>query len=249
MARPPRLKRLSMEQFPEADAWFGEVVAAMNPFFAEVGDALSGNLTEENLKRQTEATTVKTGASLYATFSGGKVSFKNRLGITPKAVSLAQARPHTTELFNEEVDHVVGATGEPGFESSWLNYGSPYASASFYKSNGRVWLSGEIHTGTIGQSAFTLPAAYRPATDLIFPTESNGAFGQLIVGADGTVKPTVGSNAAFSLCGVSFRSATGSLAAAVGQPVWTVSSNGTITITYIPGLRSNTTYDLVFVIE
>lgn len=93
----------------------------------------------------------------------------------------------------------------PTLLNSWVDYGTPWEVAGYWKSEGVVTLKGLIKSGAVGSSAFTLPVAYRPPADLSFPTSSAGAFGLLQVLADGSVTPNVGSNVAFSLSGVSFR--------------------------------------------
>jgi len=83
---------------------------------------------------------------------------------------------------------------------------SPYGDAGYYKDeSGIVRLKGLIKSGTIGQTAFTLPIGYRPDTTLIFSVSSGGAYATLRVNSDGTVVPYTGANTYFSLDGVSFR--------------------------------------------
>lgn len=103
--------------------------------------------------------------------------------------------------------HEVGATGEPAFTNSWVNYSTPsYPAASFYKHLDRVYLTGLVKDGTVGAFAvFTLPEGYRPPNILHFPITSNGAYGTLVINATGTVQVTSGSNVWASLDGISFR--------------------------------------------
>jgi hypothetical protein len=84
----------------------------------------------------------------------------------------------------------IGTTGQPAFANSWVNYGAPYANASFLLGpDGYVRLHGTIKTGTLGSAAFTLPPMYRPAAAIPFLVLSNGAAGRVDVGSDGTVTP------------------------------------------------------------
>jgi hypothetical protein len=105
--------------------------------------------------------------------------------------------------------HTIGATGEPGFQNGWVNYGVGYQTAGFYKdSSGVVHLTGLIKAGTANTTAFTLPVGFRPAMFLHFPAVSNSAFGVLRIDYTGTVAPGVeGSTVWYSLDGVSFRAA------------------------------------------
>jgi hypothetical protein len=101
--------------------------------------------------------------------------------------------------------HEIGAGGEPAFTNSWVNFGGGNVTAAFRKApDGRVQLKGLVKTGTLGLSAFTLPAGYRPPVLLRFAVVSNGAFGYAAVGSDGTVAPTNGSNVSFALDQISF---------------------------------------------
>jgi hypothetical protein len=92
------------------------------------------------------------------------------------------------------------------FTNSWTNYNSSYNSAGYYKDAlGVVHLRGMISSGTMGNSAFTLPSGYRPGKILLRVVASNGAFGDVYIRPDGTVSPTVGNNAYVSLDGLSFK--------------------------------------------
>lgn len=101
----------------------------------------------------------------------------------------------------------IGASGAPAFENSWENYDSTtYATAAYMRDHlGFVHLKGEIKTGTVGATVFTLPEQYRPALKSSFATASNGAFGSIDVGSDGKVTAAVGSNVSMSLNPVLFR--------------------------------------------
>lgn len=112
-----------------------------------------------------------------------------------------------------EAVHEIGATGNPAFENSWVNYDSS-RKARFYKDPfGRVHLGGVVKTGTVPSTAFTLPEGYRPeytdasGPDAIFAISSNNAFGEALVKYDGQVIINNGSSAWASLDGISFRAA------------------------------------------
>lgn len=111
----------------------------------------------------------------------------------------------------EAVDlHVIGGTGQPAFEHSWVDYGAPYSKAAFIKDPaGFIRLTGVIKSGVVGSSAFTLPPGYRPAVDPgPFGVVSNGLFGRVDVAIDGTVTPiSPSSNSSVSLEGIVFKAA------------------------------------------
>lgn len=102
--------------------------------------------------------------------------------------------------------HVVSGTGEAAvFQNSWVYFGSG-AIPSYYKDPfTRVYLSGQVKSGTVGQAIFTLPPGYRPQQNCIFAVVSNGVLGVVTVNVDGTVVATSGNNTYFSLDGISFR--------------------------------------------
>lgn len=100
----------------------------------------------------------------------------------------------------------VGLTGQPAFQNSWVNYGTGWASAGFYKDPmGWVHLRGLVKSGTPPNVIFTLPPGFRPSVREVFATVSNDLIGRCDVAADGTVIPAVGSSTWFSLSGISFR--------------------------------------------
>ena len=64
------------------------------------------------------------------------------------------------------------------FEHSWVNYGGSYGNAAYMKDAfGVVHLRGMIKSGTVGSSAFTLPAGCRPPAQVLAVTISNSAIG------------------------------------------------------------------------
>ena len=94
MAQPPKLRNVPMEDFKDAPEWFQRYLQVLNPFLADVTDSLNGNLTSVNFKRQDEPPFIlKTEATVADTFSEGKLKIKNRLGVTPTVVTLAQCEP------------------------------------------------------------------------------------------------------------------------------------------------------------
>jgi hypothetical protein len=94
----------------------------------------------------------------------------------------------------------VGDPSQPSFQNGWTNVGGLYAPASFYKDFlNFVHLRGEIKSGTINLTAFTLPAGYRPEYRIHVGVDSNNAHGVLEILPDGEVLPVAGSNLSFQL--------------------------------------------------
>jgi hypothetical protein len=105
-----------------------------------------------------------------------------------------------------EARHYVGTTGQPAFQNSWVNYGSPYPLAAFYKDNqGIVHLEGMIKYGTMNAVIFTLPADYAPTQALHFVVNSNNTFGAVNIYTFGGVSAMIGSNVWIVLDGITFR--------------------------------------------
>lgn len=107
---------------------------------------------------------------------------------------------------HEEQWYEIGG-GWISFANSWGNYGSTFNTAAFRRdATGYVHLKGLIKDGTVGSSAFTLPAGWRPAARELCGTISNDAIGRVDVLSDGTVVPTAPSNNAYvSLDGITFK--------------------------------------------
>lgn len=94
----------------------------------------------------------------------------------------------------------------PTFTNSWSELGSGFAAVGYMKDSlGFVHLNGLITGGTIGTSAFTLPAGYRPLATQDLGTISNNAVGVVQVASTGTVTVSTGNIAWTSLCGLIFK--------------------------------------------
>lgn len=105
----------------------------------------------------------------------------------------------------------VGATGQPAFQNSWVNYGGGNEIAAFMKdASGFVHIKGLIANGTQGTVGFTLPAGYRPPEAIHFAALSNNLLGRVRVLANGEVwinEGPMGSNGWVSLAQCMFRAA------------------------------------------
>lgn len=106
--------------------------------------------------------------------------------------------------------HNIGTAGAPSFQNGWGNYGSGFEVAGFTKDPcGWVHLKGLVRGGLGSQTAFTLPAGYRPAASRLFPALAccNGA-ATIELRSDGTVtihpNQTTTVSAYTSLEGVAF---------------------------------------------
>ena len=93
----------------------------------------------------------------------------------------------------------------PTFENNWVNYGSPFSTAGYYKSNDRVYLKGLVKNGTVPSTIFTLPVGYRNGSTQIFTVFGNGLIARVDVMSTGAVYFNGGSNLWVNLDGISFR--------------------------------------------
>lgn len=111
------------------------------------------------------------------------------------------------QVAREPAYREITRPGQPGFQNSWVNFGSGWRNAGFWRDPfGMVYLRGLIKSGTVGSAAFTLPPGFRPAVSETFPTLSNGALGRVSVYTDGTVVPETPSNNTYvSLSGIFVR--------------------------------------------
>lgn len=67
------------------------------------------------------------------------------------------------------------------FSNSWANAGGGKAPAGVNKIDGKVELRGTVTGGTINTTIFSVPAAWLPAGDLIFPAYNNGVFCAILI--------------------------------------------------------------------
>lgn len=102
---------------------------------------------------------------------------------------------------------IIGDSGAPAFENSWVNFGGGHAVAAFLKDNqNMVVIKGLVKTGTPVSTVFTLPTGYRPAEKLIISSIAQGsAIAQINIDIDGTVDVNVGSSTWTSLNAITFK--------------------------------------------
>lgn len=116
-----------------------------------------------------------------------------------KPVSTAQQTALDTKANKTQPDWIV-----PTFLNSWVDFGSPYDTAGYYKDEfGVVHLKGMVKSGTAA-TVFTLPAGYRPGGTRRWASVYNGAFGYVQVDASGNVTSS-GSGGAIPLDVVQFK--------------------------------------------
>ena len=111
----------------------------------------------------------------------------------------------------------IGATNEPAFENSWINFDSATTeTAGFYIDNfDRVYLKGSVKAGASGTAIFTLPVNYRPPLKTFVSGDgvsTGGGSGdtnlRIEINTDGTVVPIFsggGTSTRTSIDGISFR--------------------------------------------
>ncbi|WP_096224903.1 pentapeptide repeat-containing protein [Geobacillus sp. FJAT-46040] len=96
----------------------------------------------------------------------------------------------------------------PTLLNGWVNYGSGYETASYYKDAlGFIRLKGLIKGGTMGAAAFVLPAEFRPSARKIFTVLTAGGVGRVDIDTSGNVlimNYGTASNGWVSLDGITF---------------------------------------------
>jgi hypothetical protein len=110
-------------------------------------------------------------------------------------------------LFFQQVYRMLSADTTvvyPILLNSWVNYGSSYQDAAFYKDPfGYVHIIGLIKNGTINTVAFTLPVGYRPVYNVVAATRCyNGVTyfdAHMDINTNGDVFLSAAGNAWFSL--------------------------------------------------
>jgi hypothetical protein len=82
----------------------------------------------------------------------------------------------------------TGWTTVDSFSNSFVSGGN---APGYRRLNNVVYLRGNINNGTAGQTAFTLPSGYRPATDFVVPVQKFGTpnIDYITVYTDGRVVP------------------------------------------------------------
>lgn len=92
--------------------------------------------------------------------------------------------------------HEIGATSEPAFENSWVNFGGVYPTCAFRKlATGLVVIKGSAKSGTSASTIFTLPVGYRPgATHSIASIDGSNGLSRIWVTSAGAMQKPLGSN-------------------------------------------------------
>lgn len=97
---------------------------------------------------------------------------------------------------------VDGNTGwiTPSLGNGWVNFGG-WQEARYRRINGVVYVQGLIKSGTLGASALTLDAGFRPAGTIMIAAVdgTNEAHGRLDIQGNGQVVPQSGNNTFFSI--------------------------------------------------
>lgn len=102
------------------------------------------------------------------------------------------------DLLVDEDWREVGAAGEPVFQNSWVNFGSPYEALYFKISNQSVYIKGKVKDGSSSSAViFTLPEGYRPSTTRDFSIATGiNITGLCRISSSGVVYVPVGGNTA-----------------------------------------------------
>lgn len=109
--------------------------------------------------------------------------------------------PLSRKAMSVEAPHVVGSSGEPAFQGTWVNFNvATFTPLRFWKdAMGLVHIQGLVMNGVAGTTIFILPAGYRPGNGLLFATDSNTGHGRVDIAATGNVVHTSGGVGYFGL--------------------------------------------------
>jgi hypothetical protein len=155
--------------------------------YYELTDTVSILINDVKLTSYNGVTNVSSNANPQVTITA---TFKSRLA---NAYSVMD-----TKKANATQEAII----TPTFTNSWVTNST---AVGYYKNSiGKVEFVGSIKNGVLGSSAFTLPVGYRPSQTIRRACVSNGAFGYLEIGTDGTVKP-YGNNTYIEIGAISFR--------------------------------------------
>lgn len=160
--------------------------------------ALRAQLVDLASVRQGKVTAVAYGPPVTCTVQVGEAIYPDVRclhGYTPTVddapwlVSLGSGRRFALGPLGDTPWHTVGSGGsEPGFQNSWV--AAAGHALRFRRDRDRVWITGRVNTGAAESVVFTLPAGFRPATQLLMPVVVSGGVGYVQVETTGTV--TVG---------------------------------------------------------
>lgn len=138
------------------------------------------------------------------TFTDRRKVITDIVDLSVTTAKLAALAVTTAKLANNAVTAAKIETQQawiiPTLVNSWVSFGASYGDIKYMKDSlGFVHIHGVIKSGVMGQTAFTLPAGYRPITNMYAPVSSNGAAGIVEVSPDGRVVPQVGTNPSFGI--------------------------------------------------
>ncbi len=122
--------------------------------------------------------------------------------------SAAWGIPITNEVNRLTALTAVTAWTAVTFANGWANVAG-HGTVQYRKIGDEVELRGRMAAGTMQNTAFTLPAGFRPAAIYQFPVASadaggNWIFGQIEVQTTGIVKPSAGTNTAIAFGALTF---------------------------------------------
>lgn len=111
------------------------------------------------------------------------------------------------------VDVIPNWTEVSAFKNDWENYGGSTTTTAYYLYNKRVYLKGQVKTGSAGSNSviFTLPSDYSPeATNIFSVIVSGSTIGRIHVRKNGDVvafsdNDTTKATKLITLDGISFK--------------------------------------------
>lgn len=189
-----RLRRALEQMFTDVSTTIPDAVQA-------VGDAGQGLAEESARGGALDRQTIRAIDAIAAALSDIRVGTSHSV---LRKLSELEAMIDSRQPVRVRVEQFIA----PTLLNSWVNFGSGFNDAGFYKDPfGIVHLRGLIKNGTISAAAFTLPAGYRPIGKEVLSGYTNTGPGRFDVATNGDITPVSGGNGFFSLDGGTFRAA------------------------------------------
>jgi hypothetical protein len=151
------------------------------------------------------ATYIMLDRSPIAPFTGSYAANEKTL-LSDLVDSVQQANTRLSVVENKKTDKDSPAWIAPTLLNGTTNTSSGEQAIQYVKtSDGQVSIRGVMTVTALNLDAFKLPTGYRPTKGMRFVVSANAAFGQIVIGSDGSVKLSVGALSVVDLSGIIFK--------------------------------------------
>ena len=173
------------------------------------GDHLTVNAVSLVVKETTGRVGIGTATPSYELDVTGRINLTLALFANGNAGTAGQVLKSSGSSAVPTWSSVTEAWVAPTLLNEWVNFGSTWATAGYYKDavTGRVYGRGVVKSGTTTATTafYVLPSGYRPVSDLALVVYSTTGLSVLkIVAATGAVQAYVGNHATMQCLDFSF---------------------------------------------